>query len=138
MRSAIFVNSIEKTRDRVKVFAARIGPRDVAKTDVTESTIMMTSRFHSGQFCDVIVSTVAPRSREGPTRGSFGSLLGCGTRIIGTGPEVLHLRLLAELAVATCGRSRSSKYLDVPFGWSMVALAGPSQVGAHLGHDPWI
>jgi len=47
------------------------------------------------------------------TRGSFGSSLGCGTRMIGTGPEVSHFKP-AESDVAAWGRSGSSKYRVVP------------------------
>lgn len=48
--SAIFVNLTTKTKESVIVFAARIGPRDVAKIATTERIMRITSRFHSGQF----------------------------------------------------------------------------------------
>jgi hypothetical protein len=48
--SATFVNLTTKTKESVMVFAARIGPRDVAKIETTERIRRITSRFHSGQF----------------------------------------------------------------------------------------
>lgn len=37
--------------DSDKVFAARMGPSAVAKIAVTDNINIITSRFHSGQFC---------------------------------------------------------------------------------------
>jgi len=50
VRTAIFVNLTTNTIDNVKVFAARIGPRDVAKIETTERMMRIMSRFHRGQF----------------------------------------------------------------------------------------
>ncbi len=50
VRMAIFVNFRENIRERVRVFAAKIGPRDVAKIETTERMRRITSRFQSGQF----------------------------------------------------------------------------------------
>lgn len=47
------------------------------------------------------------------TRGSLGSSLGCGTRMMGTGPDVSHFKP-ADSAVAAWGLSGSSKYRVVP------------------------
>jgi hypothetical protein len=47
------------------------------------------------------------------TRGSLGSSLGCGTRMIGTGPVLSHFNPTV-FSPAICGLSRSSKYLVVP------------------------
>jgi hypothetical protein len=47
------------------------------------------------------------------TRGSFGSSLGCGTRMIGIGPEVSHFKPVNS-EVAAWGLSGSSKYRVVP------------------------
>jgi hypothetical protein len=44
------VNFVTKTKERVMVFAARIGPKDVAKIETIERIMRMISRFHSGQF----------------------------------------------------------------------------------------
>ena len=44
------MNLVTKTKESVMVFAARIGPRDVAKIETTERIMRMISRFHSGQF----------------------------------------------------------------------------------------
>ena len=48
--SAIAVNLTTKTKERVIVFAARIGPRDVANMETTQRITRMISRFHNGQF----------------------------------------------------------------------------------------
>jgi hypothetical protein len=47
------------------------------------------------------------------TRGSFGSSLGCGTRMMGTRPLLSHLRPRVS-SPATWGLSGSSKYRLVP------------------------
>jgi hypothetical protein len=39
-----------KYKDNETVFAARIGPRQVANTETVERTKRMRSRFHNGQF----------------------------------------------------------------------------------------
>ena len=50
VRIAIFVNASSKCNDKVKVLAARIGPRDVAKIETSERMKSIKSRFHKGQF----------------------------------------------------------------------------------------
>jgi hypothetical protein len=50
VKTAICVKGVLKTRESVRVLAARIGPREVAKTEVTERMMRMTSRFQRGQF----------------------------------------------------------------------------------------
>jgi hypothetical protein len=47
---AICVNGVLKYRESVMVFAARIGPRQVAKMETMARIKSMPSRFHSGQF----------------------------------------------------------------------------------------
>lgn len=94
--SATMVNETMKWKVSVKVLAARIGPRHVAKMAIMERMKVMRSRFHSGQLS-----------------GSFGSSDGCGTRMMGTGPLVSHLRPSTPFS-AYCGRSGSSKYRVVP------------------------
>ena len=73
--SATCANFLEKSSDRGSVLAARMGPNDVAKMAVRDRMNVIRSLFQRGQF-----------------RGSFGSSDGCGTRMIGTGPLVSHLR----------------------------------------------
>ena len=114
VRMAIFVNLISKTNDNVKVFAARMGPREVAKIETTERMRRITSRFHRGQFYRYHVSRRIRLQMESLTRGSFGSSLGCGTRMIGTGPEVSHFKPV-DPGVAAWGLSGSSKYRVVPY-----------------------
>jgi hypothetical protein len=75
VRIAILVNLRRKYKDKVKVFAARMGPRQVAKIETMDRIVTIRSRFHNGQF-----------------RGSFGSSEGWGMRTIGTGPEVSYFR----------------------------------------------
>jgi hypothetical protein len=53
---AINVNGTSKMRESVKVLAARMGPREVAKTEVRQRMLRIKSRFHKGQFCDAAVS----------------------------------------------------------------------------------
>lgn len=65
------------------MFAARIGPRLVAKTDTMDKMRSIKSRFHRGQL-----------------RGSLGSSLGCGESIIGIGPELSHFNLADSEAAA--------------------------------------
>lgn len=48
--SAICVNFVLKNRDSVRVLAASMGPRDVAKTEVRDRITRIASRFHKGQF----------------------------------------------------------------------------------------
>jgi hypothetical protein len=55
VKIAIFVNASSKCNDKVKVLAARIGPREVAKIETTERMRRIISRFHRGQFCEIIV-----------------------------------------------------------------------------------
>jgi hypothetical protein len=50
VRIATWSNSREKYNDKVIVFAASIGPRQVAKIETTERMTRITSRFHRGQF----------------------------------------------------------------------------------------
>jgi len=50
VRIAIFVNGRLKYKDRVKVFAARIGPRQVANIETRDRMRRIMSRFHKGQF----------------------------------------------------------------------------------------
>jgi hypothetical protein len=50
VRTAILVKLTTKINDNVKVFAARMGPRDVAKIETTERMRRIISRFQSGQF----------------------------------------------------------------------------------------
>ena len=52
-----------------------MGPSAVAKMAVEDRINVIKSLFQSGQF-----------------NGSFGSSDGCGTRMMGTGPLVSHLR----------------------------------------------
>jgi hypothetical protein len=85
----------------------------VAKIDTRESTNRMPSRFHSGQFYRSLAFDTVIRLAK-CTRGSFGSSLGCGTRMIGMGPLLSHLRPTAS-SEAIWGRSRSSKYRVVPY-----------------------
>lgn len=44
------------------MFAARMGPREVAKTETSESTIRILSRFQRGQFYDL--KSAPPIGRE--------------------------------------------------------------------------
>jgi len=46
----MLLNLVLKSRDNVKVFAARIGPSEVAKIETTERIVIIMSRFHRGQF----------------------------------------------------------------------------------------
>jgi hypothetical protein len=87
------VNASSKNKESVKVFAARMGPRQVAKTEVNDRMTRMTSRFHKGQFYEITIRLqkhMIQEERQRHTRGSFGSSLGCGTRMMGTGPDVSH------------------------------------------------
>lgn len=80
------------------MFAARMGPSEVAKMADRERVRVMRSRLHKGQL-----------------RGSLGSSEGCGTRMIGTGPVLSVLRPRVPSSwMAYCGRAGSSKYLVVP------------------------
>jgi hypothetical protein len=56
VRTAIFVKGSSKCSDRVKVLAARIEPKQVAKIEMKERMKRMTSRFHKGQFWSTIWS----------------------------------------------------------------------------------
>ena len=123
--SATPVKGMMKSKVRVRVLAARMGPREVAKMAVRDRTKVMRSRFHSGQLS-----------------GSLGSSDGCGTRMMGIGPLVSHLRPWVPSA-AYCGLSGSSKYLVVPamrHGVSKGPRGSDAAVAArrrvYLGHGP--
>jgi hypothetical protein len=75
--------------------------------------VMIMSRFHNGQFYSVSAEHRIDQRKSKHTRGSLGSSLGCGTRMIGTGPLVSHFRPVVP-SVAICGLSGSSKYRVVP------------------------
>ena len=125
--SATPVKGMMKSKVSVRVLAAKMGPREVAKMAVRDRTKVIRSRFHSGQLS-----------------GSFGSSDGCGTRMMGIGPLVSHLRPRVPSA-AICGLSGSSKYLVVPTMRHNVSVSSPkgptlrSQGGdcVYLGRGPW-
>jgi hypothetical protein len=47
---AMYVNGSPNQSDSVKVFAASIGPKDVAKTETIDRITTIISRFQRGQF----------------------------------------------------------------------------------------
>lgn len=64
----------------MRVFAARSDPSDVAKMDTRQRAAIIQSRFHKDQFYQL--SVALPGSFQERTRGSFGSSLGCGLRMM--------------------------------------------------------
>ena len=114
VRSATSVKGSLNHRAKVIVLAASKGERVDAIKDIRHSIRRIESRFHSGQFCNHYLDTSFCHSNDIRTKGSLGSSLGWGTRIISP-------CFFSVLDVSLCCPS-SSNTLTVPVYYQSVVM----------------
>ena len=113
------------------MFAASSGLRVEAMTDMADRITMIESRFHNGQFYEPLIRGSKNWAKMGRTRGSFGSSVGCGTRISGIGPLSSYFNLPPTFC-CVLARLSSSMTKDVP-GFGVRRLFAYISRMAHQG-----